>query len=71
MSSGGSQTEVICGRDANSRLRFAGVNPEARFVEGRVCDSRFAAKLAPYPSRDAALEALRQMGAVVAEDNAP
>lgn len=45
--------------------RFAAVDPGARFIVGKVCETRFGAKLAPFQSSAAASAALVAEGAVL------
>ena len=42
---------------------FAAFDPSARFVEGRVCERKFAAFLAPFPDEASARMALKSAGA--------
>ena len=53
--------------DERGRL-FAAVAPEARHVAPQVCEGRFAATLAPFPTREAAERALLDAGAVIGGD---
>lgn len=44
-------------------ILFAAVDPSVRFIEGAVRESRFAARLAPFPDEASARVALKSSGA--------
>lgn len=58
-------TMFLRAEHAESGDLWAAWNPEIKHVEPGVRSSRFCARLAPFPTREAAEEALIRAGAVV------
>ena len=55
-------SRVITAEHENGTL-YAAVDPSVRFIEPGVRDSRFAARLAPFPDEASARSALKATGA--------
>lgn len=58
---------VITAEHPERGTLWAAVDPGVRFIEGAVRDSRFAARLAPFPDEASARFALKAAGAKLME----
>ncbi len=58
-------TQILVGTHAELGDLYAAFDPEAHHVEPGVRTSRFAARLAPFRTRDEAERALIEEGAVI------
>ena len=52
----------IVGEHRERGALYAAFDSTVHHIEGRVCDSRFSARMAPFKSRDEAEAALRAAG---------
>jgi hypothetical protein len=50
---------------ANDRELWAGVDPDTHHLEGRACETRFGAFLAPFKTEEEAAAALLDAGGVL------
>lgn len=57
-----SKTLVLIAEHPERGRLYAVVDPASRFVEGRVCERKFAAFLAPFPDELSARQALKAAG---------
>lgn len=48
-------------------LLYAAVDPDARYLESRVGQTRLGAFVAPFPTEQAATDALKATGAVIVD----
>jgi hypothetical protein len=56
---------------ANDRTLWAAIDPDSHHLDGRVCERRFGAYLAPFRTEEDAAEALLSVGAVLDVISAP
>lgn len=68
MPAGAGERGLIVAHGDDSGRQFAAVDSASRHVEPRLGASRFAAWLSPFRSRDDALAAIGQAGAVVLDE---
>jgi hypothetical protein len=54
---------------ANERTLWAGIDPDAHHLAGRVCERKFTAFLAPFRTEEDALAALLEAGGVLDTDS--
>lgn len=50
---------------ANGKALWAAIDPDSHHLTGRVCDRKFPAFCAPFPSEQAAVAALLEAGGVL------
>lgn len=60
---GKATTAMLQGELPSGEILFACVDPSSRYTPPQVCQFRFTAALAPYPSDEAARAALEAAGA--------